>query len=104
MFFSFLRSAISESGKTQRIIAAEAGITLAALANYLNGSRSPQFEVAEKLCQACGYTIEFVKNIPSTNVDIKTNTPPSAQLSENEVEILRDMIKLHAPKKRKKVG
>ena len=98
MYSTFLRQKIEESGKTQKEVAAHAGITTAALANYLNGSRSPQLDVAKKLCDACGYDLIFLKkgsisvdeativdsNKKSTNVDTDidgalelTNTPAS---------------------------
>lgn len=87
MYSTFLRQKIEESGKTQKEVAAHAGITTAALANYLNGSRSPQLDVAKKLCDACGYDLIFLKkssicvdeativdsNRKSTNVDIDIN-------------------------------
>ena len=87
MYSTFLRQKIEESGKTQKEVAAHAGITTAALANYLNGSRSPQLDVAKKLCDACGYDLIFLKkgsisvdeativdsNKKSTNVDIDVN-------------------------------
>lgn len=87
MYSTFLRQKIEESGKTQKEVAAHAGITTAALANYLNGSRSPQLDVAKKLCDACGYDLIFLKkgsisvdeativdsNKKSTNVDIDIN-------------------------------
>ena len=97
MFFSFLRSVIAESGKTQRVVAEETGITLAALANYLNGSRCPQFDVAEKLCQTCGYTIRFEKT--STNVDVFSKKQPDC-LTKNEIEDLRALLKASQKSKR----
>lgn len=91
MFSKFLRKAIEESGKTQKVIADAAEITQAALANYLNGSRSPQIEVAEKLCKACGYTITFVKE--STFVGKTPLNSSETSLTEDEILQIRALLK-----------
>lgn len=70
MFSIFLRQKVDESGKTQKEIADYAEITTAALANYLNGKRCPQFDVAEKMLNICGYDVVFSKK-DSTNVDVE---------------------------------
>ena len=98
MFSQFLRKAIEESGKTQKVVADEAGITQAALANYLNGSRSPQFEVVELLCKSCGYSVKFEK--VSTNVDIPANK--ETPLTSDEIKELRELLKGRVAKR--KVG
>lgn len=104
MYSTFLRQKIEESGKTQKEVAAHAGITTAALANYLNGSRSPQLDVAKKLCDACGYDLIFLKkgsisvdeativdsNKKSTNVDIDVNG--AIELSNTPLERLAQLV------------
>lgn len=101
MFSQFLRKAIEESGKTQKVVADEAGITQAALANYLNGSRSPQFEVVELLCKSCGYSVKFEK--ASTNVDIPANDEnKESPLTSDEIKELRELLKGRGAKR--KVG
>lgn len=101
MFSQFLRKAIDESGKTQKVVADEAGITQAALANYLNGSRSPQFEVVELLCKSCGYTIKFEKE--STNVDTPIQSESTeSPLTSDEIKELRELLKVRNTKR--KVG
>lgn len=101
MFSHFLRKAIEESGKTQKVVADEAGITQAALANYLNGSRSPQFEVVELLCKSCGYSVKFEK--VSTNVGIPANDEnKESPLTSDEIKELRELLKGRGAKR--KVG
>lgn len=86
MYSTFLRQKIEESGKTQKDIANSAGITTAALANYLNGSRSPQLEVAKKLCDACGYDLIFVKK-GSINVDTKIEDKKPKKSTNADIDI-----------------
>lgn len=86
MYSTFLRQKIEESGKTQKDIANSAGITTAALANYLNGSRSPQLEVAKKLCDACGYDLIFVKK-GSINVDTKIEDKKPKKSTNVDIDI-----------------
>lgn len=86
MYSTFLRQKIDESGKTQKDIANSAGITTAALANYLNGSRSPQLEVAKKLCDACGYDLIFVKK-GSINVDTKIEDKKPKKSTNVDIDI-----------------
>lgn len=87
MYSTFLRQKIDESGKTQKEIANYAGITTAALANYLNGSRCPQLDVAKKLCEACGYDLAFIKK-GSINVDNTTFVKESKKSTNVDADIL----------------
>lgn len=69
LFSDALKRAVQASGKKQKEIAEDAGIALAALANYLNGSREPQVSVAISLASACGVSIGDLLGCTSTNVD-----------------------------------
>lgn len=102
MFSCFLRNAIAESGKTQRNIADEAGITLSALANYLKGSRNPQIDIAEKLAESCGYSLEFTKKEVSTNVDIKNLD--NEELTKEEIRALKSLLEKNKKEKSRNVG
>jgi len=105
MFSCFLKRAIAESGKTQRNIADESGITLSALANYLKGVRQPQVDVAEKLAKSCGYSLTFIRKGMSTNVDISNqNKSNSEDLTDEEIKALRNLLEKSKKSNSRSVG
>ena len=55
-----IKQAIDKSGKSQRQIARDAGITAATISRYISGERMPNAAIILKLAKACGASIEWL--------------------------------------------
>ncbi|HEX5446745.1 MAG TPA: hypothetical protein VFW87_23205 [Pirellulales bacterium] len=62
-----LRDAIHRSGKPLKKIAAEAGIDVLVLCDFLEGTRTVRSDVLDRLAQAVGAAIQVEPAAPHTN-------------------------------------
>ena len=59
-FAARLQTGISKSGKSQKQVCDEVGLSPAGLYNYLQGKRSPDLDVALLLARACGVSLAYL--------------------------------------------
>ena len=55
-----IKEVVKNTGKTQRAIAEEIGITEVTLSRYISGSRSPRTGIIEKLAKACNVSADWL--------------------------------------------
>ena len=55
-----IKEAVERSGKTQRRLAEEIGVTEVSFSRYVNGTRIPKAPIAEKIAKACGVSVSWL--------------------------------------------